>query len=238
MPTAPTGTTGRTTVPNVAERLPLSGTERRVWHIVGLVLFGASIALLVRGLIVRVDSGAGLSRVSSSERCAAAPGCDDAMARVLVPGFVLLMVGGFVLARAQGRSMFSRCRTAADRTVRLTHRTFTKTVTRYRSTWDGPVPEGRTTTTRRESEDPLSPAEADHITRLLEDPRSEVVVEGASSDDEARQHLAAMLRGRPDVAPSSDQLSRSSKRELPRSSAIALIAAGAAVALVYAQFVL
>jgi len=101
-----------------------------------------------------------------------------------------------------------------------------------------PVPEGRTTTTRHESADPLSPAEADHIIRMLEDPQSEVVVEGASDEDEARQHLAAMLRGRADVAPTSDQSSPSSKRELSRSTARALIAAGAAVAFVYAQLVL
>ncbi len=207
-----------------------------MWHVVGLVLFGAAVALLIRGLIVRIDSGAGLR---SSARCEAAPGCDEAMARVLMPGGALLMLAAFVLARVEGRSMFSRRRAAVDGTVRTTHRTFIKTMTRYRSTWDGPVPEGRTTTTtRHESADPLSPADADHIIRMLEDPQSEVVVEGASGEDEARQHLAAMLRGRADVAPTSDQSSASSKRELSRSTARALIAAGAAVAFVYAQLVL
>ena len=45
--------------------------------------------------------------------------------------------------------MFSR-RRALDSRPRLISRTLTQTVTRYRSTWDGPVVDGETTT-RHES---------------------------------------------------------------------------------------
>lgn len=213
------------------------GARRRALIAISWVLFGLGIALAFRGVIARVDSGAGLSRMRSSQRCEAAPGCEEAMARVVLPGFVLLMLGAFILAKVDGRSMFSRRRVPVGGKVKLIRRTSTTTVTQYRSTWDGPAAEGQTTT-RHESGDPLSPAEADHLIELLENPQSDVVVEGARSADEARQELAAMLGGRADVVVADDRSSRSSTRELSRTTSVGLLAAGATIALLYAQLVL
>ena len=218
----------------MAKRPPLTGRERRAWQIVGIVIAGAAFALMFRAIYVRLDSGAGLK--TGDARCRATPGCEEAMTRVGFPGFFLMLIGILVFSRVEGRWILSRRRPPVDGTMRFTRRIFTNTVTRYRSTWAGPVAEG-TTTARHETAGPLSPADADELRRMLENPQVKVFVEGAASENDAREAIASLFDDDADAEPPVDPAA-SSAGNLSRIAARASGLAGVALALGYAELVL
>jgi len=118
-----------------------AGTKRTALKVITLILLGLGIALVVRGLAERVESGAGLARLNSSERCDAAPGCNQAMVRVVYPGAGVIVLASWTAKRIGWRPFWARGRPGAVGGVKhlIRHRS---TLTLHRSTRDGPVREG------------------------------------------------------------------------------------------------
>lgn len=198
-------------------------------------LMGAGMAMVVRGF---VGSGIGLSRLNASERCAATPGCGQAIWRCVGPGAVLVFGATLARGKLSGQKLFGRNRGSTGGQINFRRRRSTTTMTRYHSTWDGPVQDSRMTK-HDESDVPLTDVEAEDLLRMLERSDADVLVDGAVSDADARRAVTGLLRGHAELVPTSDEASTETLRVVvPRRMAVSLVLAGAAAGLVYAELVL